>query len=529
MVATLPPTGRIPGVSIAADGVERAAVNTAAKVKSGVKKAAEAAQAPGIIDRIADGTGMALQTVGFAQVLTIPAMILSGLVHRTGGAISWITGNKEGVGGRLKKMGDTIYSPVKLFDVPFDEVGQAIEKRTGFAANERVGGVAKKTVDFFADKVAWAGDVTGYNGMRERLSASKAGKHAATFKTHMGTLNMGEVPASLHGHFTELGTHVGSMNHSATTETLGKIGVELEKLAEKGTLPTAAKKMMASAAEVVKHGETAVHYKDVAAGIRKLPASVSKMSAGHTVTNAAFVGVAALGLFNVARGFNAQLSALRQLHADISGQDVSKVSSYSVLMGKVSKPVSDARWQLLKQYGFQSALQAVSIIFSVKWLKGSMGGRAMIAQTAMDFAAAPISEMLSSSVLPTYQGFKDAHASGQAIPAEYYAEFLGVASPELRARGGAGSAFTKALAQEYVEKKIPPEQIMREIADGTLLKRVEDIKAKNAAAKNTIAAPQASHVASLNGKTETLPQPIGKHTQNEHVRRGETPQPGQTV
>jgi hypothetical protein len=324
----------------------------------------------------------------------------------------------------------------------------------------------------------------------------------------------------LRGHFSDLGTHVKARNYSKVNETLGTLTVEAGKLATDAKIPAAAQKMIATAGEVAKHGEKAVHYKDVAAGIRKMPGEVGKMAAGHTVTNAAFVGVATLGMFNVARNFKQQLNALRQMQADITGQDVSNVSSYSVLMGNASKPVADARWQLLKQFGFQSALQAVSILFSVKWLKGNMGGRAMMTQVAVEMVSAPVAEMLSSSVLPTYQGFRDALAKGQAVPVEYYAEFLGVASPELQLRGGASSGFTKELAKEYAAEKASPGQIMKDIADGTLLKRVDAIKARNAA-KTPIHqdAPQVSHVDKLNGKAEALPPVVGKHTQDEAQRR----------
>lgn len=132
--------------------------------------------------------------------------------------------------------------------------------------------------------------------------------------------------------------------------------------------------------------------------------------------------------------------------------------------------------------------------------------------------------MIGESVIPYYSALKQAHASGQKIPAEAYAEFIS------KAGGGNGLAI-KEISRRYVEANIGPAQIMREISDGTLRKLESSIIAESKAANKPAAATAMadsapaventhSHVAALQGNNAAHERKdvVGKHTAAQMAR-----------
>ena len=346
-------------------------------------------------------------------------------------------------------------------------------------------------------------------------------------KIELPTLN--GISKELHGHFTTLKNvqNAAHINHV----DIGKVTSAVTAIEKHLTAPGRATELAGMAKELAHHAGRARAYVNPGKAIKNAPAAVGQSNALNNASNAAWVGVSALGMFGIATGFTQQLTALRHMYADITGENYKNVSSFKVLFSQVPAPVATARSQLVKNIGAQAAVQGAWFGFSLKQFIGGgrLGKLGNAAQFGMMFAAPALMTLAPDSVLPVYDAARKAYASGEKLPPEFIAEFIGTASPELRKRGGTESAFTRELAKQYAAENASPAQIMKEIADGKMIERVKAITSAHKAAPAIAAAPQVSHVEKLNGKAEALPQPVGVHTQKEQSRRVETSQPGQTV
>ncbi len=265
--------------------------------------------------------------------------------------------------------------------------------------------------------------------------------------------------------------------------------------------------------------------------VKALPQTIAKSNMREGLVNTAFIAGSAISMFGVATGFIQNLASLKEMHKDITGKSA---STYDVLFGKVSVPVADARSKLLKTFTVSGTTDVISLGVAVA---GAISKKVpMLAFFAPQVLSMGASTLIGESAMPYYASIKQAHAAGQKIPADAYAELIAKASPELAKRGGSASVFTQKLAEQYAQNNVSPAQIMREAANGQLIKRVDGIIAANEAAKKTTvntalaAQPQQahSHVAALEGKRngQAVQGVVGEHTArivSDAVRAGQTP------
>ena len=199
---------------------------------------------------------------------------------------------------------------------------------------------------------------------------------------------------------------------------------------------------------------------------------------------------------------------------DITGK---KASTVSILFGKSSATVREARSKLFKNLAVSEATGAVALgVNIVSTVKNFSPISGIVAFTAPQLIGGGISTLIGESTLPVYTELSQAHAAGQKISAEAYAELVGKASPELKARGGSSSVFAKELGKIYAAENASPAQIMREAANGKLVQHVKTLIAANEAAKATSMA-NGSHVAALQKPAaKTIPSEnkpvVGNHT-----------------
>jgi hypothetical protein len=261
---------------------------------------------------------------------------------------------------------------------------------------------------------------------------------------------------------------------------------------------------------------------NISNAVRKAPSVIGKSNALNNTVNGAWVAGSAFSMFGLTTDFMSQMNALRRMHSDITGEDYNRVSTYKLLLGKVPAPVAEARSQLLTNSGIQGVIQTAFLAFNVKqFMGGKMSWLSNSIQAGMMFGAPVLGMVVPQSVLPVYDAVRKAHASGQKLPPEFIAEFIGAASSELRKRGGAESGFTRELAKQYAAENTSPADMLKEINSGALMERVKKIIASNkTSVAAAAAAPQVSHVDKLNGKAEALAPVVGKHTQDEAARRG---------
>lgn len=133
---------------------------------------------------------------------------------------------------------------------------------------------------------------------------------------------------------------------------------------------------------------------------------------------------------------------------------------------------------------------------------------------------------IGTSSLEKLAGLEKMHAAGQKIPAQAYAELIGSASNELKARGGDGSAFAQELGKIYADMQSDPAQVFRRAVNGAIMHDINAlIKANETAEKAfkdtaTGAATTGSHVAALRNRGVDAEQKTtyGRHTE-ELVRK----------
>lgn len=319
-------------------------------------------------------------------------------------------------------------------------------------------------------------------------------------------------------------------------ETAMEKGVNGEaiKLSELKPLRKAMEKFVKSAGRVVGYHEAAEGWKHVGDTVRNAPKAIAGTNIAHGMMNGAFIASSGLSMFSDARGFKQNLVSLKQMYADMTGKDASKVSTLLLLMpfNKVPAQVADARKHLLVNVTLKEIADAINVGVNVKqavdhrfsMLKAmSAFGASMAVGMGADMVMGP-------SPLPYYKALSDAHRKGQEIPAEALAEFIGVACKELKDRGGADSPFTQAVAQQYAQEKLSPAQIMQEIEDGKMMVRVQALIAADqstGSAQHVDDSPvSVSHTDMLSGAKKDRPI-VGKYTSQ--INSSALPTLGQTV
>jgi hypothetical protein len=197
--------------------------------------------------------------------------------------------------------------------------------------------------------------------------------------------------------------------------------------------------------------------------------------------NAAFIGGSALSMFGDARTFSQNLESLRQMYADMTGEDVKNVSTVKLLTGSVPDSVAAARSHLVKQFGIKQAFDIGNIALNAMMIlnhKMASGWKAFAAFGAVSAASMAVDAVMGESILPIHKAFSDAYKTGQEIPPQFYAAYVFAASKDLRSHGEKGQEFAMQVAQEYAAEKVSPGQLLREIESGKLMERVKQISVK---------------------------------------------------
>lgn len=196
-----------------------------------------------------------------------------------------------------------------------------------------------------------------------------------------------------------------------------------------------------------------------------------KVTAYNALLDGSFVLGSALGAYGVVRSFNEKMESLKLMYADMTGKDVSEVSTNQVLTGEVPKAVADARDHLKKEHGTRFAAQLTGLGLNLRGLLKGGGGMASMLGFMLPQAASMVVDavMGESPVLHVYKGISNAYKNGEAIPVETYAEFVCAASPEF-AKMGAENAITRGVAEQLAAQKVSPAKILEMAENGKLIK-----------------------------------------------------------
>ncbi len=431
------------------------------------------------------------------------------------------------IGGQIAKLGRKFNSDaVMKTGLAIRRPDHYISKTSLQKASEQVkmGGVFQKATDGLGAAVEKTG-AGNWLHTRSLKKAASAHAHATSLLERI------EVPQAL-------SAHVDEMRHAITGGINGAVDIK-----RFGSAHTALEATLKDAPELAKSAKSAVKSLNKLKGLTEkahfhhsealqwknartaLPDMIGKAKIGHAAMQTSIMLMPAFSAFTVARGFQQNLESLKQMHAEMTGVNPAKVSTLSVLFGSVPAPVAQARSQLTKSFFIRIPLSALSFGIAFKQLR-NISMKSMLVQGGIEMGANAVGGMLEGgeSILPYYKSISDAHKSGQPLPVETYAAFIGIASNDLKAKGGAENAFTQEIAKQYAAEKTSPAQILKEIDNGQIMVRVHQLIAANEAAKAAPAPATVSHVGKLKGAHAQQPV-VGDHTGKLATRVGQNLSP----
>lgn len=480
MIAMAHTAGLRPGMPPTVTGVVplavmRTPVNQPAAVAPG-----KSSQAPGF--DFVSGVSTTMQYANMSMLgVALGAPVLSGAVGflGKGAGIAGLSGAETGIA----KVASAINAPHTYIFDPEKAISLAnigVASGTSGIASTLAGGVA----DVSAGVVGLVANTPGISHAR-RWTAGSLG--AAANRHHSRALNAlaGVTPtmeqmlgpefgAAITGIRGALGGKAAAMDPDAVMLHL-KAASDIANKAEHADAAGVLGKVAKFADRAVDRHRMAQGLTDMPGAIRRMPGSIAKVPVGHVLNNGLVVGGTALSVYGTAQGLKGRMEALRDMCADLTGKNPKDISLYNLFLEKVPQPVADARNHLLREFGPRMFLEAANVVMNASWLlRGKDLG--MLSFVGLIAAGQVMDALAGESVLEYYKNFKDAQAQGKQVPPDYYQAFLGLASPELRARGGVHSDFAKALAAEYAGEQAGPKQIMQEVVDGKMHERIERLQ-----------------------------------------------------
>ena len=164
----------------------------------------------------------------------------------------------------------------------------------------------------------------------------------------------------------------------------------------------------------------------------------------------------------MAKGFTQNLDALKHMYSDITGVPADKVSTMTILSGKVPDVMKEPRAHFIREHVIRGGINALGVgLIARAMFKGkAMGYIEGLAPVAASIGA---DALLGNSILPSYSGISNAQRNGQQLPAEVYTEFLMGASGELQRRGRMGHRMAILLGEEFAKENIKIPDLLKEI------------------------------------------------------------------
>lgn len=484
---------------------------------------------PSVVDRALERIGGIFDNVNNLEFKYIFPFSLGA------GALAWL-GKKTGWQA-IDKASDIAQKPLSFLDTPLYKAGERM------GVNTQIVNFVQPVADHGAGIFQRLSDITGLGAWRVKANTANAQKHFDKARIALAVENGAHVPTPL----SELHHAVRS---ASTVEALAG-DLVLAKAAEvqaliKGSHPTAAipkgtklpkntSRLLGSIERVSEHHQAVQHWKSPAAVVKDMPKMLGEMPTRTAIVNGAWVGSAAVGGAFTLREFTHLIDALKDMDATITGKG--RRSTLGILMGRVEKPVADLRTQILENIGVQGVMQTVALALALTNLlsRKGVGMKAFLAQAGLQSGAGMLMMLAPVEGVKMYKAFKSIQTHGGTLSLEQYAEFVDAISSDVRGRGGETRPFAYKVAEQLVAENASVDDILKEAANGRLLKRVQKIIADNETTKNVIPPVAAEDVPAVlhtqrvlhGGPKVELPKPertvVGEHTHKVAQETSATP------
>jgi len=221
-------------------------------------------------------------------------------------------------------------------------------------------------------------------------------------------------------------------------------------------------------------------YSNLSEVTRNATPHMAQANVWHGLLQGTFVVGAAASDYHTVKDLRKGLQAMKDMYCGLTGEKADDISAFSLFIGKVPAPVAAARAELLKEFGPAAVLDVANTVLNVKGVVHNKYfglGKNMLLLIALPMANSIIARgLLGGTLLPAYMKIKESEAAHQPVAQEDYIKLIANASKDLQVLGGETSNFTKALAFFYAQHQAKADMVLKEIDNGTLRKRMEEME-----------------------------------------------------
>jgi len=235
----------------------------------------------------------------------------------------------------------------------------------------------------------------------------------------------------------------------------------------------ALKKMQKPVTRMVSNVGKAESWRMLPETLKALPKNMAKTDMRHGM----FAGmIGAQTLASAAHtGFGAK-HEFRVLKSMVEAVEGKKVSTMHVLMGDIPPMLTEARHHYFAKFKPEVIAEAVAGVANLAFLKKGVGAMAML-----PVVAAPIIGHALADQNPTiqmYEALAKLQSAGKNLTPEMYAQFVHslVEDPKTLDMSKYRPEARERLFADYAKANTPIDQLLRDAADGSMMKRAAELE-----------------------------------------------------
>lgn len=243
--------------------------------------------------------------------------------------------------------------------------------------------------------------------------------------------------------------------------------------------------------KVAKNVENSSFWKNLPETMENMPQSLKDMDLRHGVMTAA------IGAGTLAEGAHTAFAIKHDYHllkSMVEAVEGKEASILHVLTGDIPPVLKEARHHFFAKHGPETIFETIAAGFNLSFLKKSGGGgMAMVGLMAAPIAGNALADQ--NPTLQLYETLEKLQHEGTALSADMYAEFVHAAAEDTHTLDlGKFNPLTRSrLFSDYAKENITPNELLKEIDSGKMVKRAETIEEQVKAQINQkTAAPEAA-------------------------------------
>jgi hypothetical protein len=419
---------------------------------------------------------------GLAKVAAAPQQILetntiSDMAHTVSGSLDRASGVIDKVLGE----GKTASVVSKLRDK---------EARAGEVIFAKANQATSWLGSVIGDGINNVGFLKEFTNKRSAKMAGKAGesfgaisKTLEGFSEHLSASEFSGVQAALEEARKHIGSSAATINHAGFENAMNSAQEALKGITNKdlnkqiGSVKGGLEELMHNVSQTHSMHQSSRGWADIKGAIASVPEKLKGVKLQDALWKTSIHAGNAMMAYSNIKQTSTGLSALKDMTQALTGK---RPSTLGILFGSgLPETVKEARSQYMKSGLVRTLSDALGIFVNTKYsgnVGGGMKGLAMVIGIPM--LVSKVSEMVTNNnqSADVFAQMRDAQGTGEGIPFELIAQFIGVTSKKAKAAGGPENKSVQLIAQQYAAEGASPEQILQEIENGTLDQRRANLR-----------------------------------------------------